>query len=412
MPHQMGHRRRRVTPTLWRQPIHFEVRHRELEERQRVIRQADTMRLVAIRSEQHAINIEEDLQGLGTIKPASSRPDGYRAKTLMLKAPPLFFLALTFAACATPTNNPSNPASSPASSDTPLGHRVLTQGNNQLCIINRDGEIEWRKEWGGIHDVHVLPNGNIMVKQGAAKVVEIDRQTQQVIWQYDSSKQNGNVGQRVEVHAFQPLPNGNIMIAESGPARILEVDRTGKLQLETKLKVDRPHPHTDTRLVRKLSNGHYLVCHEGDGFVREYEPGSGKVVWEYDVPMFAGEAKGGHGPEAFGDKCFAAVRLANGNTLIATGNGHSVIEVTRDQQLVWQLSQDELPGIRLAWVTTLEVLPNGNYMIGNCHAGKGQPLLVEVVPQTKQVVWQLDQFELLGNSVSNSVLLDGTNNLR
>lgn len=324
----------------------------------------------------------------------------------MRKPITLLALAVTYSACAAPTPPPL-----PLPLPLP-GHVVLTQGNKNLCIINRDGAIEWRKEWGGIHDVHVLANGNIMVQQGAAKVVEIDRQSQEVIWQYDASQANGNAGKRVEVHAFQPLPNGNIMIAESGPARILEVDRSGAVQSETKLQVDRPHPHTDTRLVRKIDDDHYLVCHEGDGFVREYEQGTGKVVWEYDVPMFEREAKGGHGPEAFGDKCFAALRLANGNTLIATGNGHSVIEVSPNKEVVWHLTQDELPGIRLAWVTTLEVLPNGNYVIGNCHAGKGQPLLIEIEPKTKRVVWQLDHFDLLGNSVSNSVLLDGTSNLR
>ena len=295
---------------------------------------------------------------------------------------------------------------------TPAGHRVLTQGNGKLVILDRQNEIEWQMPWGGIHDLHVLPSGNIMVQRGSAEVVEIDRETKQVVWHYDSRIQNGNQGKRVEVHAFQPLPNDVLMIAESGPARIIEVDRNGALLRETKLKVDRPHPHTDTRLVRKITNDHYLVCHEGDGVVREYEQGSGRIVWEYDVPMFERKAKGGHGLEAFGDKCFCALRLANGNTLIATGNGHSVIEVTPTGEIVWQVTQEELNGIRLAWVTTLEVLDNGNVVIGNCHAGKGQPLLVEVERDTKRVVWQLDEFDLLGNSVPNSVLLDATASIR
>ena len=287
------------------------------------------------------------------------------------------------------------------------GHRVLTQGNGRLAIVDPDGAIEWQMRWGGIHDIHTLPSGNIMVQQGAASVVEIDRATKEVVWRYDSSQANGNRGKRVEVHAFQPLENGRVMIAESGPARIIEVDREGALLSATKLKVDRPNPHTDTRLVRKIAADRYLVCHEGDGFVREYEQETGEVVWEYDVPCFGRERKGGHGPDSFGDKCFGALRLESGNTLIATGNGHSVIEVTPTKEVVWHLRQDELPGIRLAWVTTLEVLRNGNYVIGNCHAGPGQPLLVEVDPETKEVVWTFDHFETFGNSVPNSQLLDG-----
>lgn len=53
-----------------------------------------------------------------------------------------------------------------------------------------------------------------------------------------------------------------------------------------------------------------------------------------------------------------------------------------------------------------EVLPNGNYVIGNCHAGPGQPLIIEIEPETKALVWTFDHFEAFGNSVSNSQLLD------
>ena len=267
------------------------------------------------------------------------------------------------------------------------GHRLIIQGNNKLAIVSVDGHIEWEMPWDGIHDIHMLDNGNIMVQQHMKKVVEIDVKSKQIVWSYDSSTQHGNAGKSVEVHTFQPLPDGNVMIVESGPARIIEVNRAGAVQREIKLKVDHPHPHTDTRLARKLISGHYLVCHEADGTVREYDA-KGDVFWEYQVPLFGKNRKGGHGLEAFGDKCFAALRLPSGNTLIATGNGHSVLQVSPEKEIVWQLHQNDLPGIQFAWVTTLEVLPNGNYVIGNCHAGPGNPLLVEIEPRTKKVVWQ------------------------
>lgn len=290
-------------------------------------------------------------------------------------------------------------------------HRVITQGNGKLAMVDERGQIEWEMEWGGIHDIHILDSGNILTRRGRSEVVEIDPQTKDIVWSYDSAKRNGNEGEQVEIHAFQPLTGDNVMIAESGPARIIEVNRDGKILSQIKLKVDNPHPHMDTRLARKLANGHYLVCHEGDGVLREYD-GDGKVVWEYEVPMFGKQAQPGHGPESFGNKLFGAVRLKNGNTLIATGNGHSVIEVTPDKQIVWHLQQNDLPGITLAWVTTLEVLPNGNYVIGNCHAGAGQPLLVEVEPKSKKVVWTFDHFDTFGNSVSNSQLMDVENSNR
>ncbi len=44
-------------------------------------------------------------------------------------------------------------------------------------MLDEKGEITWSIPWDGIHDIHVLPNGNVMVQQGNAKVVEIDRET-------------------------------------------------------------------------------------------------------------------------------------------------------------------------------------------------------------------------------------------
>jgi hypothetical protein len=173
---------------------------------------------------------------------------------------------------------------------------------------------------------------------------------------------------------------------------------------EIKLMVDQPSTHSDTRLARKLANGHYLVCHERDGAVREYDA-DGKVIWEYRVPLFGQEPKPGHGPEAFGNQAFAAVRLASGNTLLSTGNGHSVLEVTPEKEIVWSLHQRDLPGIVLAWVTTLEVRPNSNIVLGNCHAGPDQPQIIEVT-RDKQVVWKFHDFERFGNALSNSQVLD------
>jgi outer membrane protein assembly factor BamB len=285
-------------------------------------------------------------------------------------------------------------------------HRLVIQGNDRLAILDRAGRIEWEMPWKAIHDIHVLENGHILVQQGAAKVVEIAPESREIVWSYDSATQNGNAGQQVEVHSFQPLENDRLLIAESGRARLIEVDRQGRLLKQIQLKVDHPHPHTDTRLVRKLRSGNYLVCHEGDGVVREYDGESGEVVWEYKVPLFGREPKRGHGPEAFGNKCFAALRLPSGNTLVSTGNGHGVLEVTPDRRIVWQLHQNDLRDVTLAWVTTLEVLPNGNYVIGNCHAGSGSPQVIEIEPKTKRVVWALDRFAEFGNNVSNTQVLD------
>jgi len=283
--------------------------------------------------------------------------------------------------------------------------RVLAADDStrKLAIIAPDGSVEWEMKVSAIHDAWVLPNGNILYQQGWTKIVEVtpDKQT---VWEYDSAKMNGNEGKRVEVHAFQRLVDGSTMIVESGPARIIEVDKAGRIQREVKLKVNNPNPHSDTRLVRKIANGNYLVAHESDGFVREYDA-SGKIVWDYEVPLFGKPRKGGHGPEAFGNSLFSAIRLDNGNTLIGGGNGHCVLEVTPKKEIVWKLEQNDLPGITLAWVTRVERLPNGNTRFGNCHAGPENPQFIEVT-KDKKVVWTFKDFKNFGNSMPVQAVLE------
>ena len=61
------------------------------------------------------------------------------------------------------------------------------------------------------------------------------------------------------------------MVAESGNRRLVEVDRQGEVQHEIPLEVEQPNWHKDTRLVRRTAADTYLVAHESDGAVREYE---------------------------------------------------------------------------------------------------------------------------------------------
>lgn len=273
----------------------------------------------------------------------------------------------------------------------------------RIAIIGADGRTEWEYRIGPLHDLHVLPSGNVLFQTSWTRLLEVDPRTDKIVWEYDSGKRNGNEGRPVQVHAFQRLADGKTMIAESGPARIIEVDAEGRLTKKFAMKVDHPHVHRDTRLARKLDNGHYLACHESDGTVREYDS-TGKVLWEYEVPLFGKEPRRGHGLDAFGNQCFSALRLKNGNTLIGTGNGHSVLEVTPEKEIVWSIHQNDLPGIQLAWVTSLQVLPNGNVLIGNCHAGPDNPQLIEVT-RDKKVVWKFRDFERFGNALTNSQIL-------
>ncbi|MGK0188538.1 MAG: outer membrane protein assembly factor BamB, partial [Verrucomicrobiales bacterium] len=126
------------------------------------------------------------------------------------------------------------------------------------------------------------------------------------------------------------------------------------------------------------------------GVVTEYDA-TGKAVWEYMIDT----------------RVYGAIRLNNGNTLIASGSGNSVVEVTPDEEVVWDITR-KIPGteIELAWTTCLQELANGNLMIGNCHAGDKNPQIFEIT-KDKKVVWEFDEWELVGDGLACWQILEG-----
>jgi hypothetical protein len=279
----------------------------------------------------------------------------------------------------------------------------LAADSGRVAIVNAKGEVEWEvSNSAEVHDLALLANGNVLFPTGPTTLVEMTP-AKEIVWTHTSRPKNGYKG-RVEIHAFERLDDGRTMIAESGNRRLIEVDKNDRIVAEIPLTLEHPNPHRDTRLARKLKSGNYLVCHEADGVVREYD-GNGKVVWSYRLDLAGRPRSDGHGPEGHGTEVFGAIRRPDGNTLVATGNGNRVIEVDPQGRIVWAIGPDELPGIRLAWVTTLQLLPSGNLIVGNCHAGPANPQLFEVT-RDKKVVWTFRNFNAFGNNTAAAQVLD------
>ena len=266
-------------------------------------------------------------------------------------------------------------------------------GKNILAITDAKGEVVWSHKTAGPqrghtghHDVHLLPNGNILFHDTWTTLKEITLD-KKVVWTYDSAKMNGNKGKRISVHAFARLKNGNTMVVESGVGRVIEVDKAGKLVHQFSLK---PGGTQNTRWARHTPKGTLLVCSERPGVVTEYNR-KGEVVWDYLIKTAV----------------YGAIRLKNGNTLIASGNGHSVVEVSPDKEVVWEI-KDKVPGteIGLGWMTCLQELENGNRIIGNCHARENNPQIFEITRVKKnkkavwEVVWEFDEWDLVGNGLA------------
>ncbi len=266
-------------------------------------------------------------------------------------------------------------------------------GKNLLAITEANGDVLWSHKTGGQakghaghHDVHMLPNGNILFHETWQDVKEITL-GKKIVMDYDCATANGNQGKRVSVHAFARLPNGNTQIVESGVGRVIDVDSSGKLKHSFNLKPGGP---MNSRWARATPQGTLLVCSEQPGVVTEYNR-KGEVGWDYLIKT----------------RVYGAIRLKNGNTLIASGSGNSVVEVTPEKKVVWEI-KGKVPGtnIDLKWMTCLQERENGNFIVGNCHAGPDNPQIFEITRE-KKVVWEYNEFELVGNGLACWQVLDG-----
>lgn len=241
-------------------------------------------------------------------------------------------------------------------------------GGNRIFLVDADGKITWQQEANRPQDVWVLSNGNILFShvRGAIEMTP----EKEVVWKYE-------VPETSEVHACQPLPDGRVLVAESGPMQILEVDRDGKVVKTVKLQTNEKNTHMQMRGARKLANGHYLVGQYTDGVVREYDA-DGKIV---------SERKHEH--------AFAGIRLPNGHTLYPRGDAHCLEECDADGKVVWEIKENDLPGNPLRFVAGVQRLPSGETVIcnwgGHGHIGE-QPQIVIVTPD-KKVVGELFDFE-------------------
>ena len=280
---------------------------------------------------------------------------------------------------------------------------VLGADRGQVALTDSTGKVTWKFPLNAeVHDLTLLAPNRILLPVARDRVAEVDT-TGKVLWSYKAEKVPENK-QRIEIHAVQRLKDGTTRVAESGNRRLAIVDPDGKLMRAIPLTINNPDPHRDTRLVRATPQDTYLVCHEGDGTVREYDL-SGKVVWSHKLDLAGRPRSGGHGPEGHGTEVYGAWRSPKETTWIACGNGNRVLEVDKAGKTVWSLEQKEIPGIILAWVTTLHLLPSGNVVVGNCHAGADQPQLFEVT-RDKKLVWQFNNQSTFGNGLAATQVLN------
>ncbi|MCB1097042.1 MAG: hypothetical protein KDN22_15825 [Verrucomicrobiae bacterium] len=235
----------------------------------------------------------------------------------------------------------------------------------EVNVVGADGVIKQTFKAQNPNDVWALPDGGGVLFAWRRGVKLYDKDGK-LAFEWTSPDEKD------EIHTCQPLADGNILIAQNGPSRLIEVNRDGKIVKEVAVKSTRDDLHMRFRMCRKLPGGNYLCMISCDNEIREIDPEGKTVRTIKDLP----------GVEMA--KPHAVIRLANGNTLFSTGAGCMAVEVDKNDNIVWKLDRTDLPGIEMGFMTGLTRLPNGNTVI--CFY-QGSHHVIEVTPQ-KELVWK------------------------
>ena len=257
-------------------------------------------------------------------------------------------------------------------SATGIRHGILLCGNTTV-LINEENEVVWEVAKPS-RDGYVLANGNILFS--ASNVATEINRSGQTVWTYALDTINKELGTAVR------LENGHTLVVERGPKpRLLEVTRHGQIAAEIPLQPETDNDHMQTRMARKLPNGHYLVPHLLAFKVKEYDP-AGKVVAEIrtDLPEL-GSREAENWP-------FTAIRMENGHTLVNLTHGNKTAIFDAAGKVVWKVDNGDLEG-RFADPCGGQLLPNGHVVITSyAQRDPSKVRVFEVNPQ-KEVVWEL-----------------------
>ena len=235
----------------------------------------------------------------------------------------------------------------------------------EVCVMSDEGKITRTYAAKDPNDVWALQDGGVMFAHRGG-VRQFDGDGKLVFeWKSKTSKD--------EIHTCQPLPGGKVLIAQNGRSRLIEVDRaSGEVTKEISVPSKNDNLHMRYRMCRKLKDGHYLCMISCDHEIRELDETGKTVRVIRDLPGIKME------------KPHAVVRLANGNTLFSTGAGVSAVEVDAKGKVVWKLSPEDVPEIKMGFMTGLSRLPNGNTVI--CFY-QGSHHIIEVTAD-KQLIWK------------------------
>ena len=257
----------------------------------------------------------------------------------------------------------------------------IGEGYNRIFIIDK-GKVIWKYDTGPgneLDDIWMLKNGDLLYTRmyWAGKITPDKKE----VWRY-----NCQPGE--EIHTMQPIGDDKAWMLINGQnSRVVMFNhKTGETIWEKPLEFDDKGSHGQSRRMRYTKDGTWLLCCLSRNKVVEYDK-DWNVIRTMEV-----------------NKPWAAIRLANGNTLITLEDERRTVEIDKNDKVVWEFSIDDLPEpYKLGDCQSVVRLQNGNTIFCS-RGGIGRtPQLVEIT-RDKKVVWVLDDWKNLGPATAVQIL--------
>ena len=205
----------------------------------------------------------------------------------------------------------------------PAGSQSYPKGcaDNRVVVVNQQGKIVWQYGQAGVtgsgpNQLNTpvfaiqLPNRNIMVvDQANNRVIEIDRNSKQIVWSYGPKSGPGALN---NPNSAELLPNGNILIGDENNNRVIEITRDSTIVWQYSQGL------SAAAFASRLPNGDTLIADSSHSRILEVTPNK-KVVFEYFTNT---DSSSNSAPLPTN-----AVQLANGEISIADQFNHRVLIV-------------------------------------------------------------------------------------
>lgn len=254
----------------------------------------------------------------------------------------------------------------------PAQKKILLGGSgwNKIVLLDKKSkQVEWSHELNPgdeCNSVAYTKKGQVLYayRKGAKLITK----AQETVWDYKVQGEG-------ELHTASVLPDGGYLLGITGkPARIVELDKNGKVRKEITYDTQINSLHGQFRQIKKSRDGNYLVPLMAKHTVVEIDT-DGQLLRSF-------KAEG---------NTFGVLELKNGNLLISCGDAHTFLEVDRETgALVKKIKQDDIQGVALQFVA--EIAPFRDHFFVCNWAGhssvKDQPSLIELNADG-EMVWSL-----------------------